>query len=146
VTVKKKGGKFLGAALGYTFGGPLGALLGAAIRVRGSTKMKAGPQGRRRRVRPMAVSDPGVHRGVRAGDSLRRNPHPFSHGCRQSGRRVTKEKVETIRRFFREQLGYGGPSVRAHLRLIIESFQKKVEPPACAQRSPFGLCMKRGST
>ena len=131
--MKKKGGKFLGAALGYTFGGPLGALLGAAIGYAvdedesGSAREAAegSPHGRFRY--------PGY-----TGESAREIAYVetlilFLTGAARADGCVTGDKVQTIRRFFREQLGYGGKQYALIARLIDESFQKIVElPRVCA--------------
>jgi DnaJ like chaperone protein len=129
--VKKKGGKFLGAALGYTFGGPLGALLGAAI--------------------GYAVDEDAGTPGVAAGSRVWQGRHPgftkesereiayvetlilFLTGVARADGRVTGEKVEAIRRFFRDQLVYGGAQYAIIARLIDESFHKEVDlPRECA--------------
>jgi DnaJ like chaperone protein len=133
--VKKKGGKFLGVALGYTFGGPIGALIGAAI---GYAVDEDG-------------SPSGQAAGTDAGEPPGRGKYPgyskesareiayvetlvlFLTGTARADGRVTREKVETVRRFFRDQLGYGGPQFALIARLVDESFKKKVDlPKVCA--------------
>jgi DnaJ like chaperone protein len=133
-TVKKRGGKFLGAALGYTFGGPLGALLGAAIGYAvdedgGSPGVSA----------DAAAGTPGQGRHPRfTKESAREIAYVemlilFLTGAARADGLVTGEKVETIRRFFRDRLGYGGTQYALIARLVDESFHKNVDlPRVCA--------------
>jgi DnaJ like chaperone protein len=126
-TVKKRGGKFLGAALGYTFGGPFGALLGAAIGY-AVDEDEGSPGG-----------SPGVGRHPRfAKESAREIAYVemlilFLTGAARADGRVSGEKVETIRRFFRDRLGYTGAQYALVGRLVDESFHKHVDlPRVCA--------------
>jgi len=107
--MKKKGGKFLGAALGYTFGGPFGALLGAAIgyAVDEDPGRPGPPRAREGRA-------PRFHEGVRAGDRLRRDPRPLSHGGGQGGRAGHRRKGGNHPPFLRGAARVRRPPARAH--------------------------------
>lgn len=127
--MKKKGGKFLGAALGYTFGGPFGALLGAAIGY--AVDEDSGASGAA--AVPGKGGRPGFTKGSEREIAYVETLVLFLTGAARADGRVTGEKVETIRRFFGEQLGYGGPQLALIKRLIDESFRKAVDlPRECA--------------
>jgi DnaJ like chaperone protein len=127
--VKRRGGKFLGAAIGYTFGGPLGALLGAAI----GYAVDEGASGVSAGTLPGQGRHPGFTKESEREIAYVETLILFLTGAARADGRVTRGKVETIRRFFRDQLGYGGAQYALIARLIDDSFRRKVElPRECA--------------
>lgn len=135
--MKKRGGKFLGAAIGFSFGGPIGALLGAAIGYAVDEDSPGHPAG------PGAGSSPGrVHGGENTAGFTRESAREIAYvrtlvlylsGAARADGRLTPGKVETIRRFFRDQLGYRGARFGLVSRLVDESFREAVDlPRVCA--------------
>jgi DnaJ like chaperone protein len=109
-----KRGKLFGAALGYTFGGPIGAIIGAAI--------------------GYAVEDDGKYQGY-SKDSRKEiayveNLVLFLTGAAKADGRVGPEKLRTISDFFRDQLGYRGRSEELVVRLIQRSLRQTIDLPA----------------
>ena len=117
--MKKYQGKLFGAALGFSFGGPIGALIGAAIGhffdTGGSTKV--------------------VHYTKNSEKELAfiTSLILLLTGTAKADKEVCSAEVETIKTFFRYQLGYGGQEFLLIERIIQESFQKEtVLSEACA--------------
>jgi len=109
--MKRFEGKLFGAALGFTFGGPIGALIGAAIG------------------HFVDSSSPGkVVYGKQAQKELAfiTSLILLLTGIARADGEVTPQEVQTIKRFFREQLGYRGAEYTVIERIINESIHRKV--------------------
>jgi len=111
--MKRNRGKLFGAALGFSFGGPIGALLGTAI---GHLVDMSEDQ-----------SSPGT-RGAALGQSNENLTFITSLvyllvGTARSDGEVTQGERDTIRNFFHRQLGYGD----AHMFVIDRIIRAAVE-------------------
>jgi len=111
--MKRYEGKLFGAALGFTFGGPIGAVIGTAV---GHFFDKSPPRG-----------------SARHAKNSERELHFIASlillltGTARADGKVGEAEVRTIRNFFNEQLGYGPLEMKFINRLIHESFQKPVQ-------------------
>lgn len=111
--MKRYEGKLFGAALGFTFGGPIGALIGTAV---GHYFDKSGSGGH-----------------ARVAKNSEKELHFITSlillltGTARADGNVSEAEVQAIRTFFKVQLGYGPLEMRFIERLIFESFQKPVQ-------------------
>ena len=111
--MKRHRGKLFGAALGFTFGGPIGAIIGAAaghfIDTNDTGTIGTGISGR---------SLTGSDRELRFITYLTL----LLAGTARADGRVTESEKRTIREFFKDQLGYGPVEFHFINRIIEESF------------------------
>jgi DnaJ like chaperone protein len=113
--MKRFEGKLFGAALGFSFGGPIGALIGAALGhyFDSSHEKKA--------VHPSTKSEKELTFIISLILLL--------SGTARADGRVTVQEIEAIKHFFKYQLGYRGPEFWFIERLIHQSFQKEIVLP-----------------
>lgn len=117
--MKKFEGKLFGAALGFSFGGPIGALIGTALG-------------------HLFDSSASKNKVMYTGDAQKELAFITSlilllTGTARADGRVSSAEVEEIKNFFRYQLGYGTAELFIIDRIIDKSFQKEVNlPEACA--------------
>ena len=91
--MKRYGGKLFGAALGFTFGGPIGAIIGAA----------AGHL-----IDTTGIATPGRHTAGSSGElAFITSLTLLLAGTARADGHVTESEKRTIKLFFKEQLGYG---------------------------------------
>jgi len=90
--MKRYRGKLFGAALGYSFGGPIGALIGGAVGALFDASDSDRPMGKR--------SDAEKELAFITSLIL------LLVGIAKSDRAVTEKEIETIKSFFKKQLGY----------------------------------------
>jgi len=109
--MKRFEGKLFGAALGFTFGGPIGAIIGAAlghlIDSSSTEKVVYGKQAQKELAFITSLI-------------------LLLTGTARSDGEVTIEEVQIIKKFFREQLGYRGAEYAVIERIIHESIHRKV--------------------
>jgi len=117
--MSKYRGKLVGAALGFSFGGPIGALIGAAVGHYFDKNSKKG--------------------GVWYSKESERELHFITSlilllsGTARADGIVTLQEVDAIRTFFRSRLGYKGREMEFIESIIHESFQKQINlPETCA--------------
>ena len=117
--MKRFEGKLFGAALGFSFGGPIGAVIGTAVgHYLDSTndKKKTRYPGKAQKELNFITSLILLLTGTARADGT-----------------VTNAEVETIKNFFKFQLRYGNTALLLINRIINESFQKDVNlPEICA--------------
>jgi DnaJ like chaperone protein len=106
-------GKLFGAALGFSFGGPIGALIGTVV---GHYFDAGGTKGRFRYSRE---SEKELH--------FITSLILLLTGTARADGVVTLQEMEAIRVFFSSQLGYKGPELRFIDDIIRESFRKQVD-------------------
>jgi DnaJ like chaperone protein len=104
--MKRHRGKLFGAALGFTFGGPIGAIIGAA----------AGHL--------VDTSDTGGRYPTGSDSELRfiTSLTLLLAGTARADGTVTESEKRTIKQFFKDQLGYGPVEFHFINRIIEESF------------------------
>lgn len=110
--MKRYRGKLFGAALGFTFGGPIGAIIGAAA---GHLIDTTGP------------ITPGRY-GVGSEGELAfiTSLTLLLAGTARADGRVTEDEKKTIKEFFRNQVGYGPVEYQFIERIIEQSFVRPV--------------------
>lgn len=117
--MKRFEGKLFGAALGYSFGGPVGAVIGTAVGHyldSSNDKKKVKYPGKAQKELTFITSLILLLTGTARADGT-----------------VTEEEVKTIKNFFKYQLRYGDAALLLIKRIIKESFQKDVNlPETCA--------------
>jgi len=110
--MKRYEGKLFGAALGFTFGGPIGAVIGTAVGHYFDKSPSRGP--------------------VRVAKNSEKELHFITSlillltGTARADGNVSEAEVQAIRYFFTAQLGYGPLEMKFIERLIYESFHKPV--------------------
>ena len=111
--MKRHRGKLFGAALGFTFGGPIGAIIGAAaghlIDTGGTATERIGTSGR---------YPTGSNSELLFITSLTL----LLAGTARADGTVTESEKRTIKEFFKDQLGYGPVEFHFINRIIEESF------------------------
>jgi DnaJ like chaperone protein len=119
--MRRNRGKLFGAALGFSFGGPIGALLGTAI-------------GHLVDVSDDGSSTTGGSRGP-YGAAVNQSNENLTFitslvyllvGTARSDGEATKGEVDTIRAFFRQQLGYGDAQMFVIDRIIGAAVERDV--------------------
>lgn len=111
--MKKFGGKLFGAALGFSFGGPIGALIGAAVGHLFDTSL---------------LKDPPRHQGTAERElAFITSLILLLTGTAKADGKITTSEVETIKNFFKNQMGYGPGEYFFIERIIDESVHKDVE-------------------
>jgi len=116
--MKRNRGKLFGAALGFSFGGPIGALLGTAIGHMVDVSDDAST-GRARRV-PFGVGQ--SNENLTFVTSL----VYLLVGTARSDGEATDRELNTIRAFFRRQLGYGEAQMYVIDRIIGASLSQDI--------------------
>jgi DnaJ like chaperone protein len=112
--MKRNKGKLYGAALGFSFGGPIGALLGAAI---GHI------------VDETSDGTAGIGGSVGAGRGELNFVTSLIYllvGAARADGAVTDREVETIKNFFKEQLGYSSTQLYFVNRIITEAMGRDI--------------------
>jgi DnaJ like chaperone protein len=117
--MKRNRGKLFGAALGFSFGGPIGALLGTAI-------------GHLVDVSDDAPSSGGAPFGVGVGQSSENLTFVTSLvyllvGTARSDGEATDRELSTIRAFFKRQLGYGEAQMYIVERIITAALGQDIK-------------------
>ncbi|UCB45795.1 MAG: TerB family tellurite resistance protein [Spirochaetota bacterium] len=108
--MKRYEGKLFGAALGFTFGGPIGAIIGAAAgHLFDTTRQDSVPSYSRDTEKELAFITSLIL---------------LLTGTAKADGRVTESEKNTIKDFFKHQLGYGELEYRFIERIIDKSFQK----------------------
>jgi DnaJ like chaperone protein len=117
--MKRFEGKLFGAALGFSFGGPIGAVIGTAVGHyldSSNDKKKVKYPGKAQKELNFITSLILLLTGTARADGT-----------------VTNAEVDTIKSFFKYQLRYGEAALLLINRIIKESFQKDVNlPETCA--------------
>jgi DnaJ like chaperone protein len=118
--MKRNRGKLFGAALGFSFGGPIGALLGTAI-------------GHLVDISEDGASATSTARRAAAGQSNENLTFITSLvyllvGTASSDGEAAPGELETIRMFFRRQLGYGDAQMFIIERVIGAAVERDVNP------------------
>ncbi len=108
--MKRFEGKLFGAALGFTFGGPIGALIGAA----------AG------HLYDTSVSGKSSSMASQKELAFITSLILLLSGTAKADGKVTESEINTIKNFFKHQLGYGPAEYLFIERIINESFHKNV--------------------
>jgi DnaJ like chaperone protein len=124
--MKRNRGKLFGAALGFSFGGPIGALLGTAIG------------------HLVDITDEGADPGT-SGASLGQSRENLTFvtslvyllvGTARSDGEMTRSEHETIGRFFQQQLGYGNAQMLVVNRIVGAAAERDLDLSAtCADIS-----------
>ena len=117
--MKRFEGKLFGAALGFSFAGPIGALIGTALG----------------HLYDSSASEKKVmHTGAAQKElAFITSLILLLTGTARADGRVSTAELEEIKNFFRYQLGYGAAEFLIIERIINKSFQKEVNlPEACA--------------
>jgi DnaJ like chaperone protein len=112
--MKRNRGKLFGAALGFSFGGPIGALLGAAIGhlVDETSDSTAGP---------------GASVGAGRGElNFITSLIYLLVGAAQADGAVTDREIETIKNFFKNQLGYSSTQLYFVNRIITAALGQNI--------------------
>jgi DnaJ like chaperone protein len=108
--VKRFDGKLFGAALGFTFGGPIGALIGAAAGHLFDTTHQD--------------SAPPYMKGIEKELAFITSLILLLTGTAKADGKITESEKRTIKDFFKHQLNYGEVEYRFIERIINESFHK----------------------
>jgi DnaJ like chaperone protein len=115
--MKRNRGKLFGAALGFSFGGPIGALLGTAIghlvdivEDEGAPGSRGGPLGRSNENLTFITSLVYLLVGTARSDGT-----------------VTGGEIDTIRNFFQHQLGYGAPHMIVIDRIVDAAVEEDID-------------------
>jgi len=124
--MKKNRGKLFGAALGFSFGGPLGALLGTAIgHLVDVSEEQTTPGG-------FGPADAQSKENLTFVTSL----VYLLVGTARADGTMTERERETVRRFFRRQLGYGEAQMFVIDRIIRAAAERDLDLAAtCADIS-----------
>jgi DnaJ like chaperone protein len=112
--MKRNRGKLFGAALGFSFGGPIGALLGAAIGhlVDETSDSTAGP---------------GAFTGAGSGElNFITSLIYLLVGAARADGAVTDREIETIKSFFKNQLGYSSTQLYFVNRIISAAMDRNI--------------------
>jgi len=113
--MRRFGGKLFGAAIGFSFGGPIGAIIGAAIgHIFDSSTMK----------RPVRYV-----RGSERELSFITSLILLLVGTAKADGEVTHEEIETIKQFFKNQVKYNSSDYYIIDKLINESIHRDVDLP-----------------
>jgi len=124
--MKRNRGKLFGAALGFSFGGPLGALLGTAIGHLVDVSEEQSAPGR------PGLADVQSRENLTFVTSL----VYLLVGTARADGAVTERERETIRRFFQRQLGYGEAQMFIINRIIRAAAERDLDLAAtCADIS-----------
>jgi len=109
--MKRFEGKLFGAAIGFSFGGPIGAIVGAVVGhfIDTSLNNRGGVRGGNQRELAFITSLILLLVGTAKADG-----------------KITTSEIETIKRFFSQQLGYSGRELFFIERLINESVNRNV--------------------
>jgi DnaJ like chaperone protein len=117
--MRRNRGKLFGAALGFSFGGPIGALLGTAIgHLVDVTDDGTSPRG------PLGMP-PGVGQSNENLTFVTSLVYLLVGTARSDGD-ATVSELDTIRRFFRRQLGYGEAQMHIIGRIIAAAVERNI--------------------